>query len=99
MPKTEYKTESKAEAKESLPINAKKCPKGTRRNRRTGICEPKIVPLQLEPIQAKHPKVEAKQLEAKQPKVEAKHPEIKQLSRCPKGTHRNKKTGECVPNK
>jgi lipopolysaccharide biosynthesis glycosyltransferase len=86
------KTGSKAEAKESLPINTKKCPKGTRRNRRTGICEPKIVPLQLEPIQAKQP-------EAKQPKVEAKQPEIKQLSRCPKGTHRNKKTGECVPNK
>jgi hypothetical protein len=82
------KTESKA--KESLLNNAKKCPKGTRRNRRTGICEPKIVPLQLEPIQAKQPEV-------KQPKVEVKHPEAKQLSRCPKGTHRNKKTGECDP--
>ena len=112
------KAESKA--KESLLNNAKKCPKGTRRNRRTGICEPKIVPLQLEPIQAKHPeskqpevevkqpKVEAKQpeveakqpeVEAKQTKVEVKQPKVKQLSRCPKGTQRNKKTGECVPNK
>ena len=44
--------------KKSLP----NCPKGTRRNRRTGICEPKIVPLQMELIQAKHPEVEAKQL-------------------------------------
>ena len=91
------KAESKA--KESLLNNAKKCPKGTRRNRRTGICEPKIVPLQLEPIQSKQPEVEVKQpkVEAKQPKVEVKQPKIKQLSRCPKGTHRNKKTGECVP--
>jgi hypothetical protein len=90
LPKAESKAslpKAESKAKESLPINAKKCPKGTRRNRRTCICEPKIVPLQLEPIQAK------------QPRVEAKHPEVKQLSRCPKGTHRNKKTGECVPNK
>ena len=57
----------------------------------------------MELIQAKHP--EAKQpeveVEAKQPEVEVevKQPEAKQLVRCPKGTHRNKKTGECVPNK
>jgi hypothetical protein len=91
------KTESKA--KESLLNNAKKCPKGTRRNRRTGICEPKIVPLQMELIQAKHPEAKQLKVEVKQPKVEAKHPEAKQLARCPKGTHRNKKTGECDPNK
>ena len=75
------KTESKAEAKASLP----NCPKGTRRNRRTGICEPKIVPLQLEQPEVKP--------------VQAKQPEVKPVKRCPKGTHRNKKTGECDPNK
>jgi len=109
LPKAESKAslpKAESKAKESLLNNAKKCPKGTRRNRRTGICEPKIVPLQLEPIQSKQPEVEVKQpkveakqpkVEVKQPKVEVKQPKIKQLSRCPKGTHRNKKTGECVP--
>jgi hypothetical protein len=46
------------------------------------ISKPKIVPLQMELIQAKQLEVEAKQ-----------------LARCPKGTHRNKKTGKCDPNK
>ena len=84
------------------------CPKGTRRNRRTGICEPKIVPLQIESVQAKPQ--EAKPQEAKPQEVkpqeakpqeakpqEAKPQEAKPLARCPKGTHRNKKTGNCDP--
>ena len=74
------------------------CPKGTRRNRRTGICEPKIVPLQIESVQAKPQEVkpqEAKPQEAKP--QEAKPQEAKPLARCPKGTHRNKKTGNCDP--
>ena len=58
-----------------------------KRNAFAVISKPKIVPLQIELIQAKHP-------EAKKPEVEAK-----QLARCPKGTHRNKKTGKCDPNK
>jgi hypothetical protein len=96
LPKAESKAESKMESKASLP----KCPKGTRRNRRTGICEPKIVPLQMELIQAKQPEVEHPEVEVEHP--EAKQPEVKpvqakQLARCPKGTHRNKKTGKCDP--
>ena len=56
-----------------------------KRNAFAVISKPKIVPLQMELIQAKHP--------------EAKQQEAKQLARCPKGTHRNKKTGKCDPNK
>ena len=109
LPKAEASSDKTKKSLTPQPIlsnNAKKCPKGTRRNRRTGICEPKIVPLQMELIQAKHPEVKQPkvEVEAKRPEVEAKQPEVKQpeakqLVRCPKGTHRNKKTGECVPNK
>jgi hypothetical protein len=51
-----------------------------KRNAFAVISKPKIVPLQMELIQAK-------QLEV----------EVKQLTRCPKGTHQNKKTGKCDP--
>ena len=88
LPKAEASSDKTKKSLTPQPIlsnNAKKCPKGTRRNRRTGICEPKIVPLQLEQQESKL--------------VQAKQPEVKPVKRCPKGTHRNKKTGECDPNK
>jgi hypothetical protein len=50
-----------------------------KRNAFAVISKPKIVPLQMELIQAKHPEVEAKQ-----------------LTRCPKGTHRNKKRANAI---
>ena len=105
LPKAEASSDKTKKSLTPQPIlsnNAKKCPKGTRRNRRTGICEPKIVPLQIELNQTKQPEAKHLEVEAKQPEVEVKQPEVKQpeakqLVRCPKGTHRNKKTGKCDP--
>ena len=63
----------------------KRCPKGTRKNKKTGNCEP----------------VKKKSLPASKPKtptpVVASKPAIRK--RCPKGTRKNKKTGNCEPTK
>ena len=62
--------------KKKLP----KCPKGFRRNKKTGNCEKK---------QAEKPKENQKPKEVEKPK------ENKKPKRCPKGYRRNKKTGNC----
>ena len=100
LPKAEASSDKTKKSLTPQPIlsnNAKKCPKGTRRNRRTGICEPKIVPLQIELNQTKHPEVKHPEVEVEAKQPEVKQQEAKQLARCPKGTHRNKKTGKCDP--
>jgi len=64
--------------------SSKKCPKGTRRNKKTGLCEP-----------TKKPAVQPEQIIIKTPS-----PPIPSSSKkCPKGTRRNKKTGLCEPTK
>jgi hypothetical protein len=69
----------------------KRCPKGTRKNKKTGECEPhtrtnvliaKPVPVMAQPV-------------TKLPSPRSPQP-VKQ-KRCPKGTRKNKKTGVCEP--
>lgn len=57
-----------------------KCPKGYRRNKKTGNCEKK---------QIEQPK------EVEKPKPIEKPKEVEKPKRCPKGYRRNKKTGNC----
>ena len=60
-----------------------KCPKGTRRNKKSGNCEPKVSKPELK----KCPKTQSKK--GCEPTSKPK--------RCPKGTRRNKKSGNCEP--
>ena len=62
--------------------NPKRCPKGTKRNKKTGNCDPKGVRLPT-PAPVKVPTPSP---------VKVPNPK-----RCPKGTKRNKKTGNCDP--
>ncbi len=74
-------TKPKTVEKKSV-VKSKRCPKGTRKNKKTGECEP-IKPKLVEKPSAKPKTVEKKSV------VKSK--------RCPKGTRKNKKTGECEP--
>jgi serine/threonine protein kinase len=74
------------------PMALKRCPKGTRRNKRTGLCEPKtpasipaLIPI---PVVGPAPTVGPESTVAPAP--------VKQ-KRCPNGTRRNKRTGLCEP--
>jgi hypothetical protein len=60
------------------------CPKGTRRNKTTGNCDPKYPRSPLRP--------------ATPPVRPAPQPARPGANRCPKGTRRNKITGLCEPN-
>ena len=72
----------------------KRCPKGTRRNKKTGRCE--STKTLKKPTEKKAPKIPKKQKTVKvsvAPKKVGKRT-LKQ-KRCPKGSRRNKKTGNC----
>ena len=78
------------------PLN-RRCPRGSRRNKKTGLCVPKGAPptqpaITFGPPASKPPT--AKKPTAKKPT--AKKPTAKK-PRCPRGTRRSKKTGECEP--
>ena len=85
-----------------------KCPKGTRKNRKTGVCEPKgLSPtpslsssLAAEPLVAQQlaaKLIERNLLPAKP--VEAPLQDAKKQKKCPKGTRKNRRTGICEPYK
>jgi len=91
-----------------------KCPKGTRKNRRTGVCEPKgfsptpslSSSLVAEPMVAQQ--LAAKLLERnllernlseRNLSEEAPLQDAKNPKKCPKGTRKNRRTGICEPNK
>jgi len=63
-------------------VHRKKCPKGTRKNRRTGVCEPKV-----------ESKVVPKVVPTFVPAVVV--PVKKERLRCPNGSRRNRRTGLC----
>ena len=88
-----YKPKAKTPKKAS-PASAnkkKKCPPGTRRNKKTGNCDNKN-----KSAKANAPSPKPKQASPKQPSP--KQPSPKQSNknkRCPAGSRRNKKTGNC----
>lgn len=76
----------------------KRCPKGTRKNRKTGECE-QVVKKSVSKAKTPTP---PKAKTPTPPKAASKvrspvSPKAKK--RCPKGTRKNKKTGECEPSK
>ena len=72
------------------PTKRKNCPKGSRRNKKTGECD-KInkTPMEKSTEKSKEKSTE-KSNDLKQDKEK-----IKKIKNCPRGTRRNKKTGEC----
>jgi len=58
-----------------------RCPNGTRKNKKTGECEP----------------IGTKSSSSKSSSVKASSSKTTKSKRCPKGTRRNKKTGNCDP--
>ena len=90
-----------------------KCPKGTRKNRRTGVCEPKSAspktfsPKALSPTPSLSSSLAAEPLVAQQlaaklmeaKLLEAPLPDAKKPKKCPKGTRKNRRTGICEPYK
>jgi len=68
---------------------ARRCPKGTRRNKKTGLCEPNTNINEDDNEVPIHSALPAVNNEV--PVVDA------QGKRCPKGTRRNKKSGRCEP--
>ena len=82
---------------EDLDLKKKRCPKGTRRNKKTGKCEStekKALQKTLKkPVKTPVKTPVKKPTVKKQPKKVGKRT-LKQ-KRCPKGTRRNKKTGKC----
>ena len=74
-------------------VKPSKCPNGTRRNKKTGKCEPtaKSVMTSSYPVLQ-----EQSQQPQPQPQLQEKQ-DIVKIPRCPNGTRRNKKTGECDP--
>ena len=100
------------------PVKKPKCPKGTRRNKKTGNCETRGVPvghvtpslpppLGQEHITEKHDAVmkvessgeEFRAFQEHRAKLKDKVGHIPPVKKpkCPKGTRRNKKTGNCEP--
>jgi hypothetical protein len=80
------------------PVKKPKCPKGTRRNKKTGNCEPRGVPVgpvtplgPVGPVTPLGPVGPVTPLGPVGPIPPVKKP------KCPKGTRRNKKTGNCEP--
>ena len=83
--------------KEPSPEKKLRCPKGTRRNRRTGICEPHVLAQSSKKIE---PVVEQEAVIEQEPVVEQeavieKEPVDKKRPKCPKGSRRNNRTGLC----
>ena len=74
------------------PKTRKRCPKGTRKNKKTGKCE-SIGLKSKTPPKPRTPS--PKKPSPKKPSP--KKPSPKTRKRCPKGTRKNKKTGKCDP--
>jgi len=74
-------------------MKTKRCPNGTYRNKRTGICESKSKNLNSRK-RCPNGTYRNKQTGNCEPK---KHKQTKTQKRCPNGTYRNKKTGNCDP--
>jgi hypothetical protein len=71
---------------------SKRCPKGTRKNPKTGVCEPikeKIVNSPIQSDLSSSPKSTTHMGSDMESSPKSK--------RCPKGTRKNKKTGICEP--
>lgn len=82
-----------------MDIKLPRCPNGTRRNKKTGICEKNVgVRISVSPSP---PQVLAPSQVLAPPQVLAPEQVLAHISvqkkRCPKGTRRNKKTGNCDP--
>ena len=82
------------------PVKKPKCPKGTRRNKKTGNCEPRGVPVgNVTPV--KKPKCpKGTRRNKKTGNCETRGVPVGPVTpvkkpKCPKGTRRNKKTGNC----
>ena len=76
----------------------KRCPKGTRKNKKTGLCEPNNV-LASAPVVPAVPMMPS--VVPIMPSAVSKNvvvPAVEKVKRCPKGTKKNKKTGLCEPN-
>ena len=95
-----------------MPEKLRRCPNGTRRNKKTGECEPTKVPqpksgkLRRCPNGTRRNKKtgECEPTKVHQPPlptqpIQPTEPKPGKLRRCPNGTRRNKKTGECEPTK
>ena len=95
--KKEQEQEQEPKPNVTLKVKEKRCPKGTQRNKKTGECEPKnegpVAPPKNE--SPTPPKNES----PTPPKNESPVAQNNKEKRCPKGTQRNKKTGECETKK
>ena len=78
--------------KKSKPKRRTRCPNGTRRNKVTGKCEAKTKKIAVN--QKKRRKVKLIIVKKLSPKVKTEKSK-KERKRCPNGTRRNKKTGNC----
>jgi len=77
-------------------IKRKRCPKGTRKHRKTGECVKVNAPMAMEPIPER---VMNEPLLVENVGIEVNETvpvEIIKRKRCPKGTRKHRKTGECV---
>jgi len=83
------------------PAKKKKCPKGTRRNKKTGNCEPRGVARGLTPLKprgnAPSKPHDIRGLTPSEPRDGDTPLAPAKKKKCPKGTRRNKKTGNCEP--
>jgi hypothetical protein len=69
----------------------KRCPKGTRKNKKTGNCEAK--PMAKPQVSMAKPQVSM--ANASVSPIIPLTPSLTPIKRCPKGSHRNKLTGHC----
>jgi hypothetical protein len=81
-------------AASATPKTSTRCPKGTRRNKKTGNCDPAGGPSYQAPPPPPAPTTPPPR---HSPPRSPKTPPGFKRTRCPKGTHRNKKTGNCDP--
>ena len=80
--------------KKSKPKRRTRCPNGTRRNKKTGKCEAKTKKIDVKTKRRRKVKlIIVKKLSPKDKTEKVK----KERKRCPNGTRRNKKTGNCEP--
>ena len=81
----------------------KRCPKGTRRNKKTGNCDPVTLKVKKRDDEKTQPRPKTPSPKTPSPKKPTpkkpspKKPTLKKHKRCPKGTRKNKKTGNCDP--